>query len=95
MIKPIFEYNSIVWGDKRNSVQMDSLQILQNRAAKMFVGKDPFSSSTQALKDLSWMTMPMKRTLDRCIFVYKCLNKLINFDFGFYSLSQVHSYNTR
>ena len=85
----------MVGGDKRNSVQMDFLQILQNRAAKMILGRDPFSSVTQALKDLNWMTLAKKRTMDRCIFVYKCLNNLINFDFGFYSLSQVHSYNTR
>ena len=61
----------------------------------MILGRDPFSSATQALKDLSWMTLAKKRTMDSCIFVYKCLNNLISFDFGFYSLSQVHSHNTR
>ena len=93
MMKPIFEHNSIVWGDKRNSVQMDFLQILQNRAAKTILGRDPSSSATQALKDISWMILAKKRTMDCFIFVYKCLNHLINFDFGFYSLSQVLSYN--
>jgi hypothetical protein len=29
-IKPIFEYNNTAWGDKKNSVQMDLLQVLQN-----------------------------------------------------------------
>ena len=76
-MKPIFEHDSIVWGYKRNSVQMDFLQILQNRAAKTILGRDPFSSATQALKDLSWMTLAKKRTMARCIFVYKCLNNLI------------------
>ena len=51
MMKPIFEHNSIVWGDKKNSVQMDFLQILQNRAAKTTLGRDPFSSTTQASKE--------------------------------------------
>ena len=83
MIKPILEYNSIVWGDKRNSVQMDHLQVLQNRAAKMILGKELHSSATQALKELNWVTLAKKRTIDRCIFVYKCLNNLINHDFGF------------
>ena len=69
MMMPIFEHNSIVWGDKRNSVRMDFLQILQYRAAKTILGRDPFSSATQALKDLSWMTLAKKRTMDRCIFV--------------------------
>ena len=83
MIKPIFEYNSIVWGDKRNTVHMDTLQILQNRAAKIILGRDLRDSATQALKDLNWLTLVKKRTIDRCIFVYKCLKNLIEFDFGF------------
>lgn len=80
MIKPIFEYNSIVWGDKRNTVHMDTLQ---NRAAKITLGRDLRDSATQALKDLNWLTLVKKRTINRCIFVYKCLKNLIEFDFGF------------
>ena len=80
MIKPIFEYNSIVWGDKRNTVHMDTLQ---NRAAKIILGRDLRDSATQALKDLNWLTLLKKRTINRCIFVYKCLKNLIEFDFGF------------
>ena len=83
MIKPIFEYNSIVWGDKRNTVHMDTLQILQNRAAKIILGRDLRDSATQALKDLNWLTLVKKRTINECIFVYICLNNLIEFDFGF------------
>ena len=78
MIKPIFEYNNILWGDKRNTVHMDTLQILLNRAAKIILGRDVRDSATQALKDLNWLTLVKKRTSDRCIFVYKCLNNLIS-----------------
>jgi hypothetical protein len=74
---------------------MDLLQVLQNRAAKPILGRDLHASATQALRKLNWMPLAKKRTIDRCIFVYKCLNNLIIHDFGFYSLSQVHSYNTR
>ena len=83
MINPIFKYNSIVWGHKRNTVHMDTLQILQNRAAKIILGRDLRDSATQALKDLNWLTLVKKRTIDRCTFVYKCLNNLIKFDFDF------------
>ena len=83
MINPIFEYNSIVWEDKRNTVHMDTLQILQNRAAKIILGRDLRDSATQALKDLNWLTLVKKRTIDECIFVYICLDNLIEFDFGF------------
>ena len=64
MIKPIFEYNSIVWGDKRNTVHMDTLQ---NRAAKVILGRDLRDSATQALKDLNWLTLVKKRTIDELL----------------------------
>ena len=65
MIKPIFEYNNIAGGDKRNTVHMDTLQILQNRAAKIIFGRELRDSATQALKDLNWVTLVKKRTIDR------------------------------
>ena len=95
MIKPIFEYDSTVWIGKRNTVHMYTLQILQNRAAKIILGRDLRDSATQALKDLNWLTLVKKRTIDRCIFVYKCLNNLIEFDFGFKSFKNRDDYNTR
>ena len=49
MVIPILEYASIVWGDKNNKVLMDSIQVLQNRAAKMVLDRAPHSSSTEAL----------------------------------------------
>ena len=74
---------------------MYTLQILQNRAAKIILGRDLRDSATQALKDLNWLTLVKKRTIDRCIFVYKCLNNLIEFDFGFKSFKNRDDYNTR
>jgi len=50
MVIPILEYASIAWGDKNNKVLMDSIQVLQNRAAKMVLDRAPHSSSmTNAL----------------------------------------------
>ena len=69
MINPIFEYNSIVWGDKRNTVHMDTLQILQNRAVKIILGRDLRDSATQALKDLNWLTL-VKRELSTDVFLF-------------------------
>jgi len=53
MIIPILAYASIVWGDKNNRGLMDSIQVLQNRAAKMVLDRAPHSSSTEALSDLN------------------------------------------
>jgi len=35
---PLFEYADLVWGDKHNVTLMSSLQVLQNKAAKIILG---------------------------------------------------------
>ena len=70
MVIPILEYASIVWGDKNNKVLMDSIQVLQNRAAKMVLDRTPHSSSTEALEDLNWVNLTTRRqmkTLPLCV----------------------------
>ena len=49
MVIPVLEYASIVLGDKNNKVLTDSIQVLQNKAAKLFLNQPTLSSSTQAL----------------------------------------------
>ena len=66
MVIPILEYASIVWGDKNNKVLMDSIQVLQNKAAKLVLDRVTNSSSTQALLDLNWMNLSTRRLMQRC-----------------------------
>ena len=70
MVIPILEYASIVWGDKNNKVLMDSIQVLQNKAAKLVLDRAMHSSSTQALLDLNWMNLSTRRLMQRCFFLY-------------------------
>ena len=49
-----FVYADIVWGDKRNSYLMSSLQTLQNKAAKLILDSPPYSSASDALTTLKW-----------------------------------------
>ena len=53
MVISILEYASIVWVYKNNIVLMDSIQVLQNKAAKPLLERATHSSSTQALLDLN------------------------------------------
>ena len=53
MVIPILEYASIVSVYKNNKVLMDSIQVLQNKAAKLVLDRVAHSSSTQALLDLN------------------------------------------
>ena len=66
MVIPILEYASIVWGDKNDKVLMDSIQVLQNKAAKLVLDRATHSSSTQALLDLNWMNLSTRRLMQRC-----------------------------
>ena len=74
MVIPILEYASIVWGDKNNTVLMDSIQVLQNRAAKMVLDRAPHSSSREALADLNWMNLTTRRQMKRCLYLYNLIN---------------------
>ena len=49
-VLPILDYADMVWGDKGNAVLMNSLQVLQNKAAKLVLDKPLYSSATDALK---------------------------------------------
>ncbi len=51
-ILPLFDYADIIWGDKNNSGLMNSLQTLENKAAKLILDLPPLSSATEALTTL-------------------------------------------
>ena len=60
---------SYIRGDNNNRVLMDSIQVLENQAAKIVVlDRATHSSSTQALLDLNWMNLSTKRLMQRCFF---------------------------
>ena len=63
VVIPILDYASIVWGDKNNKVLMDSIKVLQNKAAKLVLDRVTLSSSTQALPDLNWMNLSTSRLI--------------------------------
>ena len=70
MVISILEYASIVLGDKNDKVLMDSIQVLQNKAAKLVLDRATHSSSTQALLDLNWMNLSTRRLMQRCFFMH-------------------------
>ena len=74
---------------------MNFLQILENKAAKLILDAPPLSSATEALKLLNWTPLGMRRHKHRCIFIFKCINALIDFDFKLTTNNNIHSHNTR
>ena len=95
LILPLFDYADTIWGDKNNIVLMDSLQTLENKAAKLILDEHPRYSATIALQRLKWTTLNTRRHNHRCIFIYKCVNGLINFDFDLIKNINIHNHNTR
>ena len=61
LILPLLDYADIIWGDKNNAVLMNSLQILENKAAKLILDAPPLSSATDALKLLNWTPLGIRR----------------------------------
>ena len=65
-----------MWGDKNNATIMNDLQIMQNMAAKIILDKPLYSSATDALTTLKWLKLGQRRHYHRCLYVFKCINKL-------------------
>ena len=65
---PLFVYADLVWGDKHYSNLMSSLQILQNKAAKLILNKPLYSSASDALPSLKWVPLQSRR-YRRCVYV--------------------------
>ena len=71
---------------------MNELQLLQNKAAKIILSLPSFYSSTEAL---CWPIIFKHRLFHLCVFVFKYVNRIIDFTFNTKRISDIHSYNTR
>ena len=91
----LFDYAELVWGDQHNVTLMTSLQVLHNKAAKIIFDRPLYSSATHALATLKWVPLEKRRFQRRCIYVYKCLNGLVEHDMNFIRQQEQHDYNTR
>jgi len=93
LVMPLFEYADLVWGDKHNVTLMSSLQVSQNKAAKVILNRPLYSSSTEALAALKWLPLE-KRRFQRCVHVWKSINGLINHDMDLIRQDVLHRRNT-
>ena len=89
-----FDYGDLVWGDKDNIGLMESLQILQNKAAKIILNPNPLSSASDALNTLGWIKLAVRRYYHRCVHIFKNINGLCTPGLNLNSFQETHSYNT-
>jgi hypothetical protein len=74
---------------------MKSLQILQNKSAKIILDRPLHSSATDALNALGWVRLEERRRLHRCLYIYKCINNLASHSFTFTKKADIYDYNIR
>ena len=72
------DYGNLVWGDKDNTTLMDSVQVCQNKTAKIILCLPSYSSATAAQS--------------MHLYVYKYLHNLIDFDFQLQLNADVHDH---
>ena len=95
LILPIFDYADVVWGDKNNVSIMNDLHVLQNKAAKIILDRPFHSSATSALATLKRLNLEQRRFYHRCIYVYKCINGLMEHSMKLLTNSDIHNYYTK
>ena len=67
----------------------------QNKAAKLILDRPKYSSATEALEELEWKHLDHRRHLHRCVFIFRCLHNIIDFNFNFRQDNDIHHHNTR
>ena len=72
LVQPLFDYADVAWG-KISEGCCKELQRLQNRAARIILGKN-ISNDTFCV--LNWLNLASRRKMHRCIEVFKCLNNI-------------------
>ena len=55
-------------GERGNALLMNNLQLLQNKAAKTILDRPFYSSATDTLEALSWLTLMKRRSFHRCLY---------------------------
>ena len=75
---------------------MNQLQVLQSNTARITLDLPKYTSTTQAIDQLTWKPLASlsRRCFHRRVAMYKCQNGLVNcnYDFG---KNADHGYNTR
>ena len=95
LVLPVFDYGDLAWGNKNHVTLMNDLQVLQKKAANIILERPLYSSATDALGNLKWLNLEQRRFYHRCIYIYKCINGLMDHPMNLLTNSDIHNYNTR
>ena len=74
-ILPLLDYCSNTWGTTYK-INIDRLNKLQKRAARIVLKADYTTPSTDMFKELDWMSVSSRCNYNKAVLTYKALNKL-------------------
>ena len=74
---------------------MNDQQVLQNKATKITLNRPLYSSATDAIITLKWLNLEQHIFYHRCIYVYKCINGLMDHSMELLANRDIPNYNTR
>lgn len=72
VISPQFSYADIIWGGCGQQ-EAQSLQRVQNFAAKSITGNRKYDSATESLRKLKLLNLKQRRSVHETVFVHKAL----------------------
>ncbi len=96
IVLPHFDYGDLIY--ESSTVQnLDRLQKLQNRAARIISGSAPLTHRNDMYNTLKWLSLKNRRLLHKCTLMYKCTHGLAPMYLTDHidQNDAVHSYNTR
>lgn len=74
LVLSLINYCIVIWGTT-NETLLHNAQKLQNFAAKVAVGcYRKYDHVTPIIKELQWLKIKEKHTLEKCATIYKCIN---------------------
>ncbi len=94
IILPHFDYADIIY-EAGNKGDLDRLQRLQTKAARIISGTSIKTSRINMFKSLKWLTLANRRTLNKCTMMYKCMNNSAPPYLVTLFANKEHSHNTR
>ena len=74
IIAPVFNYGDVIWGgcDEKDS---QSLQRVQNFAARSICGRKKYESAKDSLKELKLLDLKTRRKVHEAVFAHKAVSK--------------------
>ena len=93
LILPLFDYCDIAWSNLLQQ-DIDRLQRLQNRSARIITRCSP---SSEEIEQLNWPTLSSRRSYNKAKLVFLCIHSLVPSYFSLFitRFSNIRNYSTR